>query len=468
MKYIYGYTCKVFNNSYTVFRGYADARLIASISRPSEAYQRKTDDEHTKEIAEFIRVGRGTYTPEVTLAYSVASADLTDIISNASGKHEENGIAFSYTGGTKGFVRPMTIGIYEQDRVAQREKVFSRIDGNHRLSAFELLDDGKDYIIPVSILFLVPESGETSAQRVEMRMFHNINGKAKMLTNIEQFRGFLNLFSTDELQVFGQQFSITKAYMDTYGEAKIKFGNCDTACDDLILSCAQFLVNREISITHDELHNAFVYLDEKLLPLRKHELDSFSNRFAIVPFVYYYIKDTTAKKDRLLAYTNWFIRSKLYSVEDFDPASSINSFENVPRKIFMSMQFGDKTKDTYDVVEQVRDSLKRDSGIELDLFKVDEHKDGYSDEIYHRITSGIQNADLVIADLTYGNKNVHHEIGYAQGLGKKVLLLWQERDGADADDEIGSNLKMHDQVRFRYVADLRVKLIEKIRQCFGL
>ena len=136
--------------------------------------------------------------------------------------------------------------------------------------------------------------------------------------------------------------------------------------------------------------------------------------------------------------------------------------------LFYWWRFG-KTKDTYDAVEQVRDTLKRNNdGINLELIKVDEHKDGYSDEIYHRIKSGIEKAELVIADLTYGDRNVHHEIGYAQGLGEKVLLLWREHDGVKSEDEIGSNLKMHDQVRFGHVSDLREILIDKISQCFGI
>ena len=69
-------------------------------------------------------------------------------------------------------------------------------------------------------------------------------------------------------------------------------------------------------------------------------------------------------------------------------------------------------------IEKVREEL-RDYNIILDIIKVDEHKDGYSDYIYRRIVEGIDSCDLLIADLTYGNKNVHHEIGYAQGRGKK-------------------------------------------------
>lgn len=92
----------------------------------------------------------------------------------------------------------------------------------------------------------------------------------------------------------------------------------------------------------------------------------------------------------------------------------------------------------------------------------------YSDEIYHRIINGIKESSLVIADLSFGNKNVHHEIGYAQGLAKKVLLLYKTRDGVPANSEIGSNISMHDQVRFQNQVELRPVLLRKIREFFGI
>lgn len=143
-------------------------------------------------------------------------------------------------------------------------------------------------------------------------------------------------------------------------------------------------------------------------------------------------------------------------------------YENTPKNVFMSMQFSDETKDTYQTVKDVQEILKRENGIEFNIIKVDEHKDGYSDEIYQRIVDGIEASSLVIADLSYGNKNVHHEIGYAQGRGKKILLLYKTRDGVDAKTEIGSNLSMHDQVRFKNQTELRPILLRRIRNYFGV
>lgn len=143
-------------------------------------------------------------------------------------------------------------------------------------------------------------------------------------------------------------------------------------------------------------------------------------------------------------------------------------FENSPKSVFMSMKFGEETVNTYQTVKDVKEILKRENNIDLKIIKVDEHEDGYSDEIYHRIIDGIREASLVIADLSYGNKNVHHEIGYAQGIGKKVLLIYQIRDGIDPKEEIGSNISMHDQLRFTNIVELRSQLLKRIRNFFGI
>lgn len=139
-----------------------------------------------------------------------------------------------------------------------------------------------------------------------------------------------------------------------------------------------------------------------------------------------------------------------------------------PKKIFMSMWFNEKTEDTYKEVKDVKKIVKEKYNVDIEIIKVDEHKDGYSDDISKRIIEGIDNCDLLIADLSYGNKNVHHEIGYAQGKGKKVLLLYHIRNDADPSDEIGSNLSMHDQLRFNTYGKLREGLLEKIKDRFSL
>lgn len=192
------------------------------------------------------------------------------------------------------------------------------------------------------------------------------------------------------------------------------------------------------------------------------------NLAVIGAYTFYTIEDKRKAKQLL----KWVKENSLMEISDLHIDELINIYDkiydNAPKKIFMSMWFNEKTADTYKEVNDVKAIVLRDYNVELEIIKVDEHKDGFSEVICKRIIDGIDNCDLLIADLSYGNKNVHHEIGYAQGKGKKVLLLYHVREGADSSDEIGSNLSIHDQLRFNTYGELREKLLQKIKDRFSL
>lgn len=132
-----------------------------------------------------------------------------------------------------------------------------------------------------------------------------------------------------------------------------------------------------------------------------------SNLAIIGAFTYYTLSDPY-KGGRFL---EWAKKNRLTEIPDLHIRDVIDIYNKIydhsPKKIFMSMWFNKDTTDTYDAVKTVKDTVLRDYNIILDIIKVDEHKDGYSDDIYRRIVKGIDSCDLLIADLTYGNKNVH-------------------------------------------------------------
>lgn len=148
-------------------------------------------------------------------------------------------------------------------------------------------------------------------------------------------------------------------------------------------------------------------------------IDAPNNLAVIGAFSYYKLLETR-RADEFL---KWVKKNSLTQVSDLHICDLINIYDkiydNSPKRVFMSMWFNKKTEDTYNQLKDVKEIVSRDYNIEIEIIKVDEHKDGYSDVISKRIIEGIDSCDLLIADLSYGNKNVHHEIGYAQGKGKK-------------------------------------------------
>ena len=197
-------------------------------------------------------------------------------------------------------------------------------------------------------------------------------------------------------------------------------------------------------------------------------LSSGSNIAMIGALSFYKLTDDKKYK----AFCKWITQNEISSIKDIKFSSIISVFdriyENRPKKAFMSMWFDTKTIDTYQKVVVVAKQMKENFGITLDVVKVDEHDEGCSEVISKRIYDGIDNCDLLIADLSYNNKNVHHEVGYAQGLGKKVLMLYYDRENENTSHNIGSNISMHEQLRFGSYDQLERDLLGKLKDFFDV
>lgn len=90
--------------------------------------------------------------------------------------------------------------------------------------------------------------------------------------------------------------------------------------------------------------------------------------------------------------------------------------------VFVLMPFSDSFRDTYQFgIKQACEEL----GCYCE--RVDEQI--YHESMLARIYNQIGKADILVADMSERNPNVFYEVGYAHGLGKKVILL--TRDSAD-------------------------------------
>lgn len=100
----------------------------------------------------------------------------------------------------------------------------------------------------------------------------------------------------------------------------------------------------------------------------------------------------------------------------------------------------------------------------LRLLRVDQHSEGATGQISDRILRDIEMSGLVIADLSSGRANIPHEIGFAMGLKKGLILIHNGTD-AEADEHTPSNIKMYEQIRFnqdyhKLETELKAKLID--------
>ena len=307
------------------------------------------------------------------------------------------------------------------------QSIFDRIDGNHRLEALENADI-EDFQIPYCIILLSSDGNPEFRERekIEMEIFHNINSKVKPLTPIEQYKGLFELFSASELLQYGKEFSLTKAYLEKH--TNLRFSNIKpflSELEDIVLFCIKYLLERRINITEDDIADVFSKLEHTYFADFS-IIRNCKSHYAIMPYVYYCIEGGKQKNAKLSSYNSWFIKNRLYNVKDFDPASIIDIFNSIyeirQKQIFVAMPFKDELDFVYKAICDAVIKINRENGTELlKPIRIDKQIVGFSYDVVNEILENIENAGLLIADLTEQNANVYYEAGYAQGLIKSKL-----------------------------------------------
>jgi hypothetical protein len=108
----------------------------------------------------------------------------------------------------------------------------------------------------------------------------------------------------------------------------------------------------------------------------------------------------------------------------------------------------------------------------LDPKRVDRHTEG--DLLKSEIVSFIENAEIIVADLTNERPNCYLEVGYAMGLGKKpnLIITAREDHNADSPNRSAHGPKIHFDlagydILFWHPDDIdeaRVELVQRIRR----
>ena len=86
--------------------------------------------------------------------------------------------------------------------------------------------------------------------------------------------------------------------------------------------------------------------------------------------------------------------------------------------VFVVMSFRRESDDTYNTIKRVCDAY----GFAPDRTDMS----ASTDRIYNRIVQGIQRAAFVVADVTFSSVNVYYELGFAEALGKDIIVVAKE------------------------------------------
>jgi len=392
-----------------------------------------------------------------------------------------------------------------------------RIDGNHRLSAVRDMKPGDATYKLETPFCVVLHQDSTEKQRFEKAVFHNINAKQVPLTSEENLRLILQtgkdaLFDDDDLlnnPSFGAAYWLARRLLPQFNAAFLKnlvkhFENQHT----LALNLAQFLIARQMLTANtdvaqlepeiDRIHQALIEVNQ-IYGKAGPALRELACHGVLTAFVYFALKN---KGHQLRAFAHWIDQNRIDHLNPatttrglgnhyhlghthaVDATSLVDIFERVlmarKRTVFVSMQFGAPTGEepVYKAIKEAIEKVNATHGLQADLalrdVRIDHVIKGHSYTIADEILKVVGDCGLLIADLSEGNTNVYHEIGFLMGLNQgrtgvqDNFILLADKNKIDGDTEIGFNLRGWQQVRFDGQLDLIEQLVLSLEQHFQL
>lgn len=488
--------------NFLCLRGFATMGDLYEISEPDPGFQRDLLKSHEREMVAFLRDGEFLFFPEVILA-TVLSPEQTDndsvrlLYENVRARKAFTNLKFPdyriacTARKTKSDVESRAydfflIGTLELN--AKPSLKFSRIDGNHRLSATPKDEKFRSHNTPFCLLLF---RNSQEAARFSRALFHNINYKSVPLTMEQNLKLILDdesLFPDGKLkehEFFGWPYYHARKVYKKLADEFAYLANLKPFIEDeprtFLLHQFEFLI-REGVLNDNE--NAIRRFKEALGRVNGlfdtwPALKESKNRGLLAALVYYELKKDTPVE----SFVHWVLENHLQLIEESGTSDLIAIFDKVltsrKRTIFVSMPFG-KTKpdDHYAIIQRVAREVSETYSLKpaLKVERVDWFHDGTSYEINDKIIEMMSDCGLLIGNLTHCNPNVYHEIGFVMGKAKAegkavapMLLFLDESAPEENDKFVGFNLRGIKQLRFtRPEGEFAPALKENLERFFKL
>jgi hypothetical protein len=521
-----------------VIRGVAPLGELARCSRFDPAYQRNLIDTHKAEIERFLADRQFLFFPEVVLSASLkfdfekargrVVDPLGDLFTGKGFASNVNGLritvqstklpkALETVGGTNAPTL-VYLELPDAELEAGDEVKLFRIDGNHRLSAANEFKPGQDTYNLGTPFCIVLHQDPTLARQFEKVVFHNINAKQVPLTSEENLRLILeegngSLFKDADLvsnPSLGPAYLMARKLLPEF-EPRFLSGLTKhfESRYTLALGLSQFLMVRDEALskatTAEQIATQIGPIREALKRTNAMYEDAQHKQLreagchgVLTAAVYFAFKNKGAQ---LPVFARWVTNNRidrltpshttrglgyhyhLGQTQAVDPASLVEVFESIlkarSREVFVSMQFGAETDAVYKAIEEAIAKVNEKHKLAaLDLalrpVRIDRVSKGHSYTIDSEILSVIDGSGLLIADLTQGNKNVYHEVGFMMGLNKgrggeqNNFILIADQSKLSGDKDIGFNLRAWQQLRFPDTLELVKMLIDALEQFYKL
>jgi len=440
---------------FPTIRGIAKFSDIKNLSEPKN-YQRETISKHLTEIGNYYENGENLFFSEIILSLELkydfdkpgstsGINPIQDILHGRSFVSNVNNIK----------IKPLAQR-HENDKLRitnviiknDIEKVFGRIDGNHRLTA-----ENNENILNEEIPFCIVLFDAERIKRQEKMLFFNINSKAIPLTTEETlisiFTDDIN-FNNETLKnnsSFGWEYCFSKQIkqddIDTY------FTNISTLFDGTfsttflklfkILLDNAVIQKQENEIT--KVREALSYINTHIY--NENVLKDSKNTSVFSAFLYYQLKSSNLIK----FITKWVLKNEIYKINELEPESIIKIMDSIAshriKNIFVAMPYWshDRVTEYNKLFKEALDELELtlDLPFKLNLYPIMRHR-GESTRIDEQLLNQIRECDIFIADLTEANVNVIYETAFAEGLRIPSLLIKDEDDSVELPFDMDKRL----------------------------
>lgn len=437
----------------TIFRGYATLKTLAALSQ-STNYQRESDKKRIDAIYDYITNSSYVFFPELILGWQIDNPEAIRQIKeeeNASRIVLNNGIKIkkarfrfkSLSAGEEPKTKVVTIEI----PVSMSNRIFNRIDGNHRLSVVDkIVEDTGSYdeicnqIVPFCLI-IQNESNEAS--KFESAYFYLINSKAKPLTTEENLKA---IFKTDHF---------------TKSEKKELLSIDSDSVITTISKCAEELSKRNLCVINQTFGGCVYSLSYDICrDIENPDIDAIVSAFSYIndeyylnepPFyssayVYTLIRIRVERRELFEHFKRWAHKHHFENKEGISARTLWTMFEamvNADIKVFIAMPYFKKqngNEPDEDLMNDYRDIYKRcfklvtqETGRSIKLFPI-MNDEGLSEDMIDNIMAEIETCDVFIADITNSNPNVLYELGRAHALKKNCIVVKSDIDPCTSSD----------------------------------
>lgn len=465
--------------NFLCLRGFAPMGDLYDISMADPSFQRDLLKAHEKEMVAFLSEGEFLFFPEIILATTLSPEETDNesvrlLYENVrAGKSFANFKFPNYriackVQRTKSRVESRVYDVLQTGTVELNTNItakFSRIDGNHRLSATPKERKFRAHNTPFCLLLF---RNSQEAAKFSRALFHNINYKSVPLTMEQNLALIL-----DDTRLFpDEKLKEPEPFGWPYYHARKLHGKLDL---DLLPNLAPFLKDEprtfllrqfEFLIKRGVLNdneNAIRRFKKALVKVNSlfgtwPALKESTNRGLLAALVYYELKKDTP----VASFVRWVLNNHIHLIKDSGAADLIAIFDKVldsrKRTIFVSMPFcKPETNYHYAIIERVAKEVSDAYNLKpaLKVERVDWFHDGTSYDINDKIIEMISDCGILIGNLTYCNPNVYHEIGFVMGKAKAegkdvadMLLFLDESVPDNKDKFVGFNLRSIKQLRF--------------------